>query len=121
MTRTLTLLAALLAFPASAYIGGWDWDEEFQAREWRTASIAWANQIHPAHPPGAWLEDNEGPPSREMWCEHGYDDDPDDCDIFEDLLENWLRDYLNIRPGLPVPQYLFDGYPPECKSACYPE
>ena len=122
MTRFFAIAAAAaLAIPAFANTGGWDWDLELTSREWNPASLNWAASIHPTNPSTQWLEQNEAPPPREMWCEtsSGVADLPENCDIFDDLLDDWLHSYLDIPSGDPLPPNL-PLFPAECVSACAP-
>lgn len=116
-----TVLASLVS--ASAYAAGWDFDEEYESREWRSISLYWARAIHPDEPQTGWISENIDPPPREMWCipQSGYEDEPADCEVYDDLMDDWLRYYLELGPNDPIPDPLDAPWPPECSSACFPE
>lgn len=108
----LTLaLVTLMSAPALA-APGWDWEEEFSSRFWRNDSLAWAQDIHPEYINTNVLEYDFTPPPREMWCGVGRPS-ATDLQIHQALLNEWLRDFLNIPQGQPLPQNL-PQFPPEC-------
>ena len=98
------LLAALTLFTATSHAGtDWDWEDEFDSRHWRTASLNWANAIHPSHPSQTWLQANATPPPEELWCHGPPSPSPVDLEIWDDLLKDWMVDYLDLGPNDPIP------------------
>ncbi len=107
-------LALLGALAAPAYAGpGWDWDEEFTSRFWRTQTLNWARAIHPDHPSDQFLIANYPPPAREMWCDFQAPPMALDYEIHGDLLDEWLRELLDLDPNEALPGGL-PAFPPEC-------
>ena len=53
-----------------------------------------------------------------MWCTGATAPTVDDCDTFDDLLEDWTHDFLNLPTGHAVPQNVLDAFPAECSSIC---
>ncbi len=117
MRTSRTIAATFLAlFSSVAFAAPWDWDEEGGSRFWRSASLWWAQDIHPQHPSISWIDQNVEPPPREMWCMHqGTPPSQTDCDIHHGLVEDWAEAYT----GTYVPWQDLD-YPRECPSSCYP-
>jgi hypothetical protein len=95
----------------------WDWDDELQGRHWRTASLHWARDIHPAHRSLSWIQSHFDPPAHEMWCHHSENETANDCAIFHDLLEDWLIHYMDT-PN--PPGAAFSSFPQECQTICTP-
>jgi hypothetical protein len=106
------LFAALLS-PA-ALATDWTWDDEVGLREWHPDSLDWASAVHPNHPDPALIAGISAPPPREMWCV-GDNNPPNntDLDTFDDLLTDWLHDYLDIPDQDPLPMPL-SVFPAEC-------
>ena len=120
-SRMKPIARSILAFglvfsassPASA-AGDWDWWAESNFREWRTDSLSWASQIHPSHTSPLILLVTTAPPPRELWCANIGAPDSTDLQIFDDLLSDWLRDYLDIPDTDPVPTDIIASFAPEC-------
>ena len=112
------VVVAGLAASGVAWAVGWDWDVEFASRHWRSASLTWAQNIHPDHPTLQWIQDNNPPPAHEMWCEYNGNPAPtqNDCSTHHTKLVNWLKNYLNTQNP---PQGAIDSYPNECSSICF--
>ena len=119
--RALSLSTGSLFFFGSAALAGngWDWSNEVANRHWRTASLNWASDIHPDRPSHQWIQTNHGPPPKEQWCDDSPDPVAADCDLYEDLLEDWVRSYLDVPAGESLPDPLA-AYPEECSSYCTP-
>ncbi len=118
MTRITAIAASILAFSSTVALGaanGWDWDEEIQYRAWRPASLMWAHDIHPQHPSISYIDNNEAPPPRELWCIDQSAPTMDDCEEHKARLELWAEDFT----GTFVPAEELD-WPRECPSSCYP-
>jgi hypothetical protein len=109
------VLAAVAA--GTAYAAMWDWTMEVQSRHWRTASLNWARNIHPAHPSTSWIQSNYIPPAHEIWCHNAPSPTAADCDEFSMRLEEWLQDFLDVSD---VPESAFNTFPKECASVCTP-
>lgn len=109
--------AAGIAAPARASTGGWDWEEDFMPDHWGAASLVWARTIHPMHPSTDNLLARFEPPPDEPWCHEPPAPVLGDCDIHDDLLDEWLHYYLNIPYDQPLPANLAP-YPYECPSVC---
>lgn len=113
------ILAAATAFAASPAhaTGGWDWDEDFAPDHWRTATLQWAHDIHPNHPPIDLLLQAVAAPPDEPWCHAPPVPTLDDCDIHDGLIDGWLHEYLGIPFNQPLPAQMIP-YPYECPSPC---
>ncbi len=110
-------LALLISLPAHAD-SDWDWSTELQDRHWRESSLQWASNIHPDSPSPLVLMSTTSPPAEELWCDYTSAPTIEDCDIFDDLLDSWVRDYLDIPEQDPVPLSLTSSFPRECSSTC---
>ena len=118
--RTLGIAAiaglSITATPAFA-TGGWDWDEDFMPDHWRTATLRWAQDINPDHPSFDQLQNVYNPPPDEPWCHAPPAPVLEDCDFHDELLEAWVRDYLDIPTWQSLPKQMIP-YPYECMSPC---
>lgn len=106
------LLSAALVLSAPAAHADWDWEDEQISRHWRTASLLWASEIHPSNPTTAWIDANVAPPPKELWCDEPPPPSPQDLDKFDDLLKDWIVDYLDLGPNDPIPEN--PVFPYEC-------
>ncbi|MCK6507571.1 hypothetical protein L6R53_30100 [Myxococcota bacterium] len=108
---------ALGSTPAFA----WEWDEEPELRQWRTATLDWAQDM-------AWdqngesythaeLEADFAPPPREAWCVENPAPTPQDCQTLNTRVRTWVRSFLSIPAGDPLPPGL-PIMPAECSSIC---
>ncbi len=113
MKTPLILTALLVATTAQAGGSDWEWDEEFASRHWRTATLNWASDVHPNHPSHATIIATMAPTPEEMWCHGPPSPTPDDLDIWKDLKDEWLRDFLDLGPNDPIPGGL-PPFPKEC-------
>jgi hypothetical protein len=114
--RVLVMIGGLLASGA-ALASIWDWDVEFTSRHWRSATLAWAQDTHPAHPSLSWIQNNNPAPPHEMWCHYSESPASADCTTFHTKLNTWLQGFLDTQN---VPQGAFDTFPKECASICIP-
>ena len=99
----------------------WDWEDEEGLREWRTATLDWAQDI-------AWEEMGETyshaqleagfePPPRELWCIENPSPTTQDCQTLNTRVRTGLRGFLEIPAGDPLPPGL-PVMPAECSSIC---
>lgn len=110
---TVSFIAAISASVAQA--SGWEWPEELQQRTWGPWNLSWTSSIDPQHPSWLWLQQNEAPPPREMWCRYNTTPTQADCNAHFNLMQSWVDAYF----GEHVPFAELD-YTPECASSCYP-
>lgn len=115
LLAAIVALSPLAANVALAHVGGWDWDEELQSRDWVPRTLGWAEDLHPTHPSWPTLEALVTPPPTELWCVYQTTPDQQDCSIHHALLLAWGEDFL----GHPVTLQELD-YPRACASSCYP-
>jgi hypothetical protein len=117
--RAFALGLGLFASGTALAASMWDWDDDFQSRHWRSATLTWAQNTHPSHPSLSWIQSNNPPPVHEMWCHYSQSQAPTpaDCAIFSDRLETWLADFLDTTH---VPESAFASFPKECQSICVP-
>lgn len=118
MTRTIILAVSAFALSGSAAVAaanGWDWDEEIQFRIWRTATLQWAQDLHPQHPTISYLANAVNPPPRELWCADPGTPTYADCEEHKARLELWAENTF----GYFTPAEDLD-WPRECPSSCYP-
>lgn len=113
----LVAFFAAAALPVAHAAVDWEDEEEFDARSWRSATLIWAQNIDPAHPPLSQVS-GETPPPREMWVFPQYDDTPEACAWFDAALEGWIASYLDLPAGAPVPPGAIATYPWEAQSSC---
>lgn len=108
---------ALTSTPAFA----WEWDDEPELRQWRTATLDWAQDM-------AWEENGESlsfaelqadfaPPPRESWCVENPAPTTQDCQTLNTRVRTWIRSFLEIPAGDPLPPGLA-VMPAECASIC---
>ena len=114
LSRALFVSILVLAGPALALTDGWDVTEEVVEREWNSARLVWARQVHPDKPAYSVIAGIDAPP-REMWCIDSTW--AVDCDAWETHMDVWLHHYLDIPYGDPLPSNL-PSYPKECSSSC---
>lgn len=107
------LTTALLAATLPATAEDWKWRDEENYRGWRPDTLNWASDLHPQSPSPLILMATTPPPPREMWCVDDANPTPADLDIYDDLLEEWLHDYLDIPDEDPIPLF-YMNIPEEC-------
>jgi hypothetical protein len=108
-------VTALLAIPTFAWANvGWDWDEDFASRHWRTESLQWASDIREDHLSALDLVTYVAPPAHEMWCHSNIQPTQADFDIFHDRLGEWLHVYLDIPMNEQLPA--MPPFPHECNQ-----
>lgn len=120
MKRALPLfLVPAMLVSTAAFAQGWDWGDVTSVSIWRPATLDWAIEMDPDLTEQQ-LEDDFQPPPAEMWCMSNsvVTDSPVDCDIHEDLVDEWLHEFLDIPMHQPLPNDLPE-WPIECASACY--
>jgi len=105
---TLALLSASSAHASNE----WEWTTEATNREWRESSLEWASDAHPQSPSQLLLLVTTQPPPREMWCLGNGAPTQNDLDTFNDLVDEWLHDYLDIPDTEPLPT--INVFPAEC-------
>lgn len=111
MFRRLLIAVAALT-PAVASAASWDWTQEFSSRHWRTATLAWAQDIHPDHPSFADLQELYEPPAHEIWCANETTPTGAEIQEFNTRLNDWKRDFLGIPAGQAIPA--LPAFPQEC-------
>ena len=128
----LSMMAGLATYQPSAaaytntvengWSTGWDWDGSFKPETygndlWRYGTLDWAQRMDPDHPSFDVVKQISGPPPREPWCSTFTQPNGADCANFNLLLSNWVRSYLELPAGSPLPVNM-PIYPKGCPSAC---
>jgi len=108
---------ATVSLPAHA----WDWGTEKLTRQWRQATIDWAQEIAQTQL-GQTYSDSEivqgfAPPPREDWCIEAPNPTQLDCQVLNSRINNWLHDFLAIPAQQSLPPSL-PAWPAECSSIC---
>ena len=113
-----TLVATVVAAaPLVAFAEGWEDDPEF--RLWSPPTLEWAAELVPEEDlDDAYMMANEEPPPVEAWCDptSGVQATPEQCDLFEDELDDWMRDFMGLGPRQMMPRTA--PFPKECPSSC---
>ena len=112
--------AALVLFSSTPALA-WTWEDEPDFREWRTATLNWAQDIAATQLQQDYsyqeLMELYEPPPREVWCLENPQPTTDDCQEKAFRVRLWLRDFLELDPFQPLPPGL-PPMPPECQSIC---
>lgn len=121
MTRSLSTIAAAALLLASTPAFAWNWPEEQDNRIWRGPTLDWAQDIaldeldlQLSHQD---LFEEYTPPPREQWCTENPAPSISDCEELNFRVRSWLRDFLEVPQGHPLPAGL-PIMPAECQSIC---
>ncbi len=121
MPRILPLLTSTALLLSSSAAFAWEWQEEHPARIWRADTLNWAQDIaldeldlQISHQE---LMEDFAPPPRELWCVEAPNPTTYDCQELDFRVRSWLRDFLDVKVGQPLPQGL-PFMPSECQSIC---
>lgn len=119
--RSSSALLFLTALAASPPAWAWDWDDEPEQRQWRTATLDWAQDMAWDELGETWthaeLQAEIAPPPRELWCVEAPAPTQQDCQTLNTRVRTWLRAFLEVPAGDPLPLGL-PVMPAECSSIC---
>ena len=118
MTRltNIALLAAglLTSTTAAASDWEWPWEQDDIPEIWNAETLSWASDIHPSSPSPLVLLVSTTPPPRQAWCVDSSTPNANILWTHDQMLEDWLHEFLDIAPHQPIPAPILADFPDEC-------